>query len=413
MSMACLGHTQYRWIELIQVSDLAGAYGVSFVVMFVAAVAGEDVPLRQIAAGHFWPLAPGRWPSLAAAAGLRLLPHVRRLHVARPDGRADPGLDRRRDTRRRRSRTSEDADTTSGATTSTASICSFPTRRCEASRTSTCWFGRNRCFPGACSRSTRTRRSRRGSTEPRRSSATRLLELAEEGPAAMATVAKQLRRALAPRHQCDPSRRRPRAVLHLGGLRRPRREDPGPIRQDSSGDVRRVHALRRVLPLASALHAVDRQRLARRPTSWPFDVGAIRVAPSICYENVLSHFIRRQVNSLAAEGKEPDLLGQPDQRRLVLGLERVGPAPDVRRVPRGRMSKAVPDRRQHRLLGLDRQRRPHPRARPTATPRASSSPSHASTSAAVGISNTATGLPAHAWPAACCSPGPAKSPIPP
>ena len=34
----------------------------------------------------------------------------------------------------------------------------------------------------------------------------------------------------------------------------------------------------------------------------------MRAAPSICYENVLSHFIRRQVNSLAADGKEPDLL---------------------------------------------------------------------------------------------------------
>lgn len=34
--MVYLGHTQYRFIPLIQISDLAGAYGVSFVVMFVA-----------------------------------------------------------------------------------------------------------------------------------------------------------------------------------------------------------------------------------------------------------------------------------------------------------------------------------------------------------------------------------------
>ncbi len=44
MSMACLGHTQYRWIELIQVSDLAGAYAVSFVVMFVAASLARMLP---------------------------------------------------------------------------------------------------------------------------------------------------------------------------------------------------------------------------------------------------------------------------------------------------------------------------------------------------------------------------------
>ncbi|MBN2580154.1 MAG: apolipoprotein N-acyltransferase [Pirellulales bacterium] len=37
MTMASLGHTQYRWVMLIQISDLAGAYGVSFLVMFVAA----------------------------------------------------------------------------------------------------------------------------------------------------------------------------------------------------------------------------------------------------------------------------------------------------------------------------------------------------------------------------------------
>ncbi|MGA2061653.1 MAG: apolipoprotein N-acyltransferase [Thermoguttaceae bacterium] len=37
MTMASLGHTQYRWVCLIQISDLAGAYGVSFLVMFTAA----------------------------------------------------------------------------------------------------------------------------------------------------------------------------------------------------------------------------------------------------------------------------------------------------------------------------------------------------------------------------------------
>ena len=35
--LAALGHTQYEWITLIQISDLVGAYGVSFLMMFVAA----------------------------------------------------------------------------------------------------------------------------------------------------------------------------------------------------------------------------------------------------------------------------------------------------------------------------------------------------------------------------------------
>jgi len=56
-TMASLGHTQYRWICLIQVSDLAGAYGVSFVVMFVAACIARMVPLEG-RRWCFWPLVP-------------------------------------------------------------------------------------------------------------------------------------------------------------------------------------------------------------------------------------------------------------------------------------------------------------------------------------------------------------------
>ena len=44
-TMASLGHTQYRWIALIQVSDLVGAYGVSFLVMFAAACLGRMIPV--------------------------------------------------------------------------------------------------------------------------------------------------------------------------------------------------------------------------------------------------------------------------------------------------------------------------------------------------------------------------------
>ena len=36
--------------------------------------------------------------------------------------------------------------------------------------------------------------------------------------------------------------------------------------------------------------------------------GVCRIAPNICYETVLSHVIRRQVNALTAEGREPDIL---------------------------------------------------------------------------------------------------------
>jgi len=49
----------------------------------------------------------------------------------------------------------------------------------------------------------------------------------------------------------------------------------------------------------------------KRPAAFdlPFGNGrTCRIAPDICYESVLSQVIRRQVNALAAEGREPDIL---------------------------------------------------------------------------------------------------------
>ena len=88
-----------------------------------------------------------------------------------------------------------------------------------------------------------------------------------------------------------------------------------------------------------------------------FTLGKLRIAPNICYETVLSHVIRDQINKLQDRGEEPERAGEPHQRRLVLGLQRTGHAPGLRGVPRGRVPQAAVDRRQHGLLGLDRRRR--------------------------------------------------------
>ena len=192
-------------------------------------------------------------------------------------------------------------------------------------------------------------------------------------------------------------------VLQLGGLRRPRRPAVGPLRQDAPGDVRRVRAVCPVLSLAATAHAAAGQR--RRPASGRRRSisAAFASRPNICYESVLSHVIRGQVNALAAEGQRARHPGEPDQRRLVLGLQRVGHAPGLRGVSGGGMPQAVSDRRQHGLFGLDRRRRPHPRARPATGHEQSSSPSRGSTIATVGISPTATGLPACVWRRAGCA----------
>jgi len=62
----------------------------------------------------------------------------------------------------------------------------------------------------------------------------------------------------------------------------------------------RVPWLQQLTPLPFSLEA------GRRPTA--FALGTLRVAPNICYESVLSHVIRRQVNVLARAAQEPDVL---------------------------------------------------------------------------------------------------------
>ena len=57
INIATPGHSQYRWIELIQISDLCGGYGVSFVIMLVAACLARMLPLEP-ARRTFWPLVP-------------------------------------------------------------------------------------------------------------------------------------------------------------------------------------------------------------------------------------------------------------------------------------------------------------------------------------------------------------------
>jgi apolipoprotein N-acyltransferase len=57
INIATPGHSQYRWIELIQISDLCGGYGVSFVIMLVAACLARMLPLARTRRA-FWPLVP-------------------------------------------------------------------------------------------------------------------------------------------------------------------------------------------------------------------------------------------------------------------------------------------------------------------------------------------------------------------
>ena len=80
-TMASLGHTQYHWLELIQIADLVGAYGVGFVVMFAAACLASALPLGG-RKPRLWPLLP-----MAGIISAALIYGERRLdHPPGPQG---------------------------------------------------------------------------------------------------------------------------------------------------------------------------------------------------------------------------------------------------------------------------------------------------------------------------------------
>ena len=69
-----LGHSQYRWLELIQLSDLVGAYGVSFVIVLSASALALTIP-------HSWLIRlrlvlPSTGPTMASGLTLSQLVQV-------------------------------------------------------------------------------------------------------------------------------------------------------------------------------------------------------------------------------------------------------------------------------------------------------------------------------------------------
>jgi apolipoprotein N-acyltransferase len=65
--------------------------------------------------------------------------------------------------------------------------------------------------------------------------------------------------------------------------------------------VRHFPSLQRLTPVSISINP------GTRATVFELD-GGLRIAPSICYETVIPHVIRWQINSLKAEGAEPDVL---------------------------------------------------------------------------------------------------------
>jgi apolipoprotein N-acyltransferase len=294
-TMASLGHTQYRWIEMIQMSDLAGAYGVGFVVAFVAACLARAFSLDG-RPKVLWPLVP-----LAAVLGAAVLyGHLRLSHeaagprarIALIQGDVDTVLRPKPGTRARMHRQywqlTERAVTRYG----NLDLVIWPETvfgsfliDSEPDAVPASWEGTAEQWLDQVAKS----------REPMRSMAryfdTPLL-LGVNTYFSGRNDEKSFNSAVyvTPDHSPDePFERYDKMHLVAFGEYIPFAEQ--------------LSWLIRVTPLNSLNLAVTP---GTRPAA--FELRGLRIAPNICYESVMPQVIRRQVNTLAAGGREPDVL---------------------------------------------------------------------------------------------------------
>jgi len=293
-TMASLGHTQYRWIELIQISDLAGAFGVSFVVMLAAACLARMAPLEG-SRWTFWPLAP-----MAAVLTAVLVYGYQRTSIPPPKPEArialiqgsiditlksDPGM---RDVIHEHY---EDLSREAARKYGRLDLIVWPeTMLRDALMT----VDRNARVPPDW-------------TDDPEEFRFRLARGARRSEEQVGRIAASLGAPMIvgiDRHHFGPDRVLSyNSAAYLSGR--------GKLL--GYGDKFHLVMFGEYVPFASRLPWL--QRLTPLPISLAagekpaaFDVGKLRAAPNICYESVLPHVIRRQVGQLAAEGREPDVL---------------------------------------------------------------------------------------------------------
>lgn len=293
-SMAALAHTQYRWITLVQVADLAGEYGLTWLVMLVAACLGRMLP----GDGRRWALWPAAPALLAVSAALAygtiragFEPSTPGPRVALIQGSIDTELkfDPQREMEvhehylaltRRALNAYTDLDLVVWPETMyRSSLVTFEPGAPPPAE----WDGSPEKF------------------------AELLREAAPASRSAMGSIARGCRLPVV--LGVD--------TLHYGRDRMHRYNSAAYLDRQGNlvGRYDKVHPvmfgeyvpladrypwLARLTPLRSSLD------FGAGPVS--FDLGRFRLAPDICYESVLSHLIRSQVNRLQADGRAPDVL---------------------------------------------------------------------------------------------------------
>ncbi len=283
MTMGSLGYTQYPWLGLIQVSDLGGMYAVSFVVMFAAASLATMISMEG-RRWSFWPLLP----AVVVLAGALVYGHVRMAGnntVAGPEialiqGSIDVQMRYDPDMKGRVFKEYFEPSRRAAAEHPQVDLIVWP---------ETMFLDPLVTFdPGAP----------RPADWEQTQADTKL---------AIKWLAKSLGKPL------------------LLGIDRYRFAADRPRCYNSAvfvapdGQVLDHYEKMHLVPFGEYVPFADRFPWLQGLTPLPISIDAgerpaafglkgCRISPNICYETVLPHVIRRQVNTLAAEGREPDIL---------------------------------------------------------------------------------------------------------
>ncbi len=301
MTMASLSHTQYLWPPIIQVSDLAGAYGLSFLIMLVAACLGRVPPWGG----------QGRavWPVLVAVAAFSAALGYGRLRMAEAVGAPEaPTL------RVAIIQGSIDTELTADPSARVTTHEHYVKLTEEAVRRypepdlilwpETVFRDPLVTYePGA---KVPDYLAREGVGQPEFE---RWLEA--ELPDTLPEMTRLAERFGAPmvvgieKYHYGPNGPKrfncAALVTAEGTMARPVYAKMHPV---AFGEyiplADRFPLLQHITPIASSLSAGDRPEA--------FELGGLVLAPNICYESVMPHLIGRQIRTLAAEGREPDVL---------------------------------------------------------------------------------------------------------
>lgn len=286
--MAALAHTQYRVPAMIQISDLAGAYGVSFLLVAVAAALARMLPWDG-QRGAVWPAIP-----------LLLLPAAAwgygQWQLAHPTGKAGPKvalIQGSIDTTMKSdpSQTNKIYDEYFGLTRAA--------RRAEPQLDLIVWPETMFRFPWFTFSS---------DFRPPAEAVRTPQEVAQESRDALRYAARVLQAptllGIDALHETPARQEHYNSALLIDADGQPQGERYDKCHRVVFGEyvplASRFPILYRLTPLPGGL---DRGRKAVS-----LQVGDFRYAPNICFETTVPHLIRSQVATLTERDEEPDVL---------------------------------------------------------------------------------------------------------